>query len=86
MRLISSSRMISADTRGPNSIMNSPVAGLIIWKPTTSAGCRSARPWIRANLAPLMAARITPKNVLPTPGTPFSNRFAELAWRFSSLS
>ncbi|HEX3646460.1 MAG TPA: CoA-transferase [Vicinamibacterales bacterium] len=25
-------------------VISSPVAGLIIWKPTTSVGCRSARP------------------------------------------
>ncbi len=78
MRLISSSRMTSASASGPNSVMSSPVAGLIIWKPTTSVGCMSARPWMRANLALLMAARITPKNVLPTPGTPRSRRFPEL--------
>ena len=30
MRLISSRRMISAEASGPNSVMNSPVAGLII--------------------------------------------------------
>ena len=68
MRLISSSRMTSADASGPNSVTSSPVAGLIIWKPTTSVGCRSARPWMRANFALLIAARMTPKNVLPTPG------------------
>src|SRR2546423_814910 len=69
MRLISSSRMTSASTSGPNSVIISPVAGLIIWKPTTSVGCRSARPCSRTNFALLIAARITPKNVLPTPGT-----------------
>ena len=86
MRLISSSRMTSADASGPNSVMNSPVAGLIIWKPTTSVGCRSARPWMRANFAPLIAARMTPKNVLPTPGTPRSSRLPAFTCRFSSLS
>ena len=68
--------MTSAAASGPNSVMSSPVAGLIIWKPTTSVGCRSARPWMRANLALLMAARITPKNVLPTPGTPAQQQVA----------
>ena len=74
MRLISSSRMTSAEASGPNSVMNAPVAGLIIWNPTTSVGCRSARPWMRANFASLMAAMMTPKNVLPMPGTPRSSR------------
>ena len=86
MRLISSSRMTSAEASGPNSVMNSPVAGLIIWKPTTSVGWRSARPWMRANLALPIAARMTPKNVLPTPGTPRSSRFPALTCRFCSLS
>jgi hypothetical protein len=78
--------MTSADASGPNSVMNSPVAGLIIWNPTISVGCRSARPWIRANFASLIAARMTPKNVLPTPGTPRSKRFPALTCRFWSLS
>ena len=76
MRLISSSRITSADASGPNSVTSSPVAGLIIWKPTTSVGCRSARPWMRANLALLIAARMTPKKVLPTPGTPRKQQVA----------
>src|SRR5438309_49571 len=86
MRLISSSRMTSACASGPNSVMSSPVAGLIIWKPTTSVGCRSARPCRRTNFALLMAARITPKNVLPTPGTPRRRRFPALTCRCSFLS
>ena len=86
MRLISSSRMTSAEARGPNSVMNSPVAGLIIWNPTTSVGCRSARPCRRANRAPLTAARITPKKVLPTPGTPRSSRLPALTCRCSFWS
>src|SRR5882757_5385422 len=86
MRLISSSRMTSACAIGPNSVISSPVAGLIIWNPTTSVGCRSARPWRRTNLASLIAARITPKNVLPTPGTPRSSRLPALTWRCSFLS
>src|SRR5262245_49897127 len=86
MRLISSSRITSAWASGPNSVMSSPVAGLIIWKPTTSVGCRSARPWSRTNRALLMAARITPKKVLPTPGTPRRSRLPALTWRCSRLS
>jgi hypothetical protein len=78
--------MTSADAIGPNSVTSSPVDGLIIWKPTTSVGCRSARPCSRANLASLIAARMTPKNVLPTPGTPRSSRFPALTWRCSLLS
>src|SRR6185436_14433898 len=86
MRLISSSRITSACAIGPNSVISSPVAGLIIWKPTTSVGCRSARPWRRTNFALLIAARITPKNVLPTPGTPRSRRLPTLTCRCSFLS
>src|SRR4051812_31579121 len=41
---------------------------------------------MRANLALLIAARITPKKVLPTPGTPRSSRLPELTRRFWSLS
>ena len=36
--------------------------------------------------AVLMAAMMTPKNVLPTPGTPRSNRLPALTCRFWSLS
>src|SRR6267142_1751179 len=86
MRLISSRRMTSAVASGPNSVINWPVAGLIIWKPTTSVGCRSARPWSRANFASLIAARITPKKVFPTPGTPRSSRLPALTWRCWFLS
>src|SRR3954453_19206915 len=86
MRLISSSRITSACAIGPNSVISSPVAGLIIWKPTTSVGCRSARPCRRTNFALLIAARITPKNVLPTPGTPRSRRLPALTCRCSFLS
>ena len=66
--------------------MNAPVAGLIIWNPTTSVGCRSARPWMRANFASLIAAMITPKNVLPMPGTPRKSRLPAFTCRCSSLS
>ena len=77
--------MTSASASGPNSVISSPVAGLIIWKPTTSVGCRSARPWRRTNLALLIAARMTPKKVLPTPGTPRRSRLPALTWRCSRL-
>ena len=78
--------MTSAEAIGPNSVTSCPVAGLIIWKPTTSVGWRSARPWMRANFASLIAARITPKKVLPTPGTPRSSRLPALTWRSLRLS
>ena len=78
--------LTSADANGPNSVMRAPVDGLIIWNPTTSVGWRSARPWSRANFALLIAARITPKNVFPTPGTPLSRRFPALTCRCSRLS
>src|SRR5262245_13984768 len=41
---------------------------------------------MRANFALLMAARITPKNVLPTPGTPRRSRLPALTCRCSFLS
>jgi hypothetical protein len=41
---------------------------------------------MRANFASLMAARITPKNVLPTPGTPRSSRLPAFTWRSERLS
>ena len=41
---------------------------------------------MRANFALLIAARMTPKNVLPTPGTPRSSRLPALTWRCSFLS
>ncbi len=44
MRLISSRRMTSADASGPNSVMNAPVAGLIIWKPDDFGGLQVGAP------------------------------------------
>src|SRR5258705_521492 len=41
---------------------------------------------MRANLALLIAARMTPKNVLPTPGTPRRSRLPALTCRCSFLS
>jgi len=81
-------RITSAEASGPK--LGDELAGrriLIIWNPTTSVGCRSARPCqARETSRPLIRGEDDAERTsLPTPGTPRRRRFlrrSPAAWSF----
>ena len=66
-----------------------PIKGSYMWRDVERICEKHNLPFKRPGRFPqngLMAARITPKNVLPTPGTPRRSRLPEFTWRCSRLS